>query len=250
MFEVLGTLVLVVAASAYWFGLAALLVVVAASLGAVGVEWLASPDRTKLGSLRDGSALLTGVLLALTLPPSVPLWMAFLGGAVGVGLGKTIWGGLGQNLFNPALVGRAFLQAAFPGALTTWTAHGGSFWDLPGSTLAFPFARSSADLVTTATPLGLAKFESSFTPVGPLLRGAIPGSLGETAGWVLIVVGLYLAVRGVFDWRLAVSTLLTVGVVSEAFHRFAPETYPGGLFMIGSSGTGADCPRASCTPSC
>lgn len=236
MYEVLGSLVPVIAAAAYWFGLAALLVVLAASLGAVLTEWVASPDRRKLGSLADGSALLTGVLLALTLPPSTPLWMAFLGGVIGVGLGKTIWGGLGQNLFNPALVGRAFLQAAFPTTLTTWTAPGGSFWDLPGTTLAFPFARASADLVTTATPLGLAKFERSFTPLGPLLEGSIPGCLGETGGYVLIVVGLYLAVRGVFDWRLAVSTLLTVGIVAEAFHRFSPETYAGGLFMIGSGG--------------
>ena len=236
MWEVLGSLVIVIAASAWWFGLAALLVVAAASIGAVATEWLFATDRRSLGSLRDGSALLTGVLLALTLPPSTPLWMAFLGGIVGVALGKTIWGGLGQNLFNPALVGRSFLQAEFPQALTTWTAHGGSFWDLPGSTLAVPFARASVDAVTTATPLGMAKFDKTFTPFAPLMTGQIPGSLGETAGWVLVAIGVYLAVRGVFDWRLAVSTLATVAVLSEAFHRIAPETYPGAAFMIGSGG--------------
>jgi len=236
MFEVLATLVPVVAAAAYWFGFAAILVVVAATLGAVAMEWGFSPDRRSLGSLRDGSAVLTGVLLALTLPPSTPMWMACLGGAVGVALGKTIWGGLGQNLFNPALVGRAFLQAAFPQALTTWTRQGGSFWDLPGSTLAWPFAKSPVDLVTTATPLGMAKFEKAFTPFGPLMKGAIPGSLGETAGWVLVAVGVYLAARRVFDWRLAVATLATVAAVSETFHRIAPETYGGAAFMLGSGG--------------
>jgi Na+-translocating ferredoxin:NAD+ oxidoreductase subunit D len=76
------------------------------------------------GTLRDGSAAITGLLLGLTLPPGFPLWMALLGGAFGIGFGKAIFGGLGQNVFNPALVGRAFLQAAFPMAITTWPQSG------------------------------------------------------------------------------------------------------------------------------
>ncbi|MFW6023922.1 MAG: RnfABCDGE type electron transport complex subunit D, partial [Myxococcota bacterium] len=121
MYEVLFALLPVVIAAVYFFGLTALLTILSASLGAMITERVTSRDTSGLGTLADGSALITGVLLALTLPPSFPLWMSFLGGVVSIGLGKSIWGGLGQNLFNPALVGRAFLQAAFPTAITTWT---------------------------------------------------------------------------------------------------------------------------------
>lgn len=119
MYEVLITLAPVVLAAIYYFGLGAFAIMVTAILGCAVTEWLFDPSGSKGKSLRDGSALLTGILLALTLPPGFPLWMAFLGGVVAIGMGKVIWGGLGQNVFNPALVGRAFLQAAFPTAITT-----------------------------------------------------------------------------------------------------------------------------------
>ncbi|HEX6203923.1 MAG TPA: RnfABCDGE type electron transport complex subunit D, partial [Thermoanaerobaculia bacterium] len=106
MVDVLVSLVPAMAAAVWFFGISALLVVTAATLGAVGTERLFGGPRG--ASLCDGSAVLTGVLLGLTLPPSFPLWMAFLGGVVAIALGKLAWGGLGHNLFNPALVGRAF----------------------------------------------------------------------------------------------------------------------------------------------
>ena len=108
MWNVAGSLLPILASAAWFFGVSALLVVAAAAFGALLVE------RTlgRSGSLGDGSAVITGMLLGLTLPPGLPLWMAFLGGAFGIGFGKVIWGGLGQNVFNPALLGRAFLQAA------------------------------------------------------------------------------------------------------------------------------------------
>jgi len=234
MYEVLASLVPVVAAAVYFFGIVALLLVAAASAGALAVEWALEPRGRE--TIADGSALLTGVLLALTLPPSIPLWMAFLGGAIAIGLGKTIWGGLGHNLFNPALVGRAFLQAAFPTAMTTWAAPGQGFAALRPATLAWPLMKPAADVVTTATPLGLAKFEGRFTDLGPLLTGATAGSLGETAGLLLIACGLWLALRRVFDWRLPVSTLLSVALFSGALRVFGGPDYPGPLFMIGSGG--------------
>ena len=85
--------------------------------GAVLAEWLFAPRATRGASLKDSTGILTGLLLALTLPSGLPLWMAFLGGFVSIAFGKVIWGGLGHNLFNPALVGRAFLLATFP---ATW----------------------------------------------------------------------------------------------------------------------------------
>jgi len=236
MHEVLFAALAAAACAVYFFGLGALLVLCAACAGAVVVERLTLGEHRGWGSLVDGSGLLTGVLLALTLPPSIPLWMAFLGGAVAIGLGKSIWGGLGQNLFNPALVGRAFLQAAFPTAITTWTAPHGGFTAVPASTLAAPLMHAGVDVTTTATPLGLAKFEHAFTPLGPLLVGDTAGSLGETAGLVLVVLGIWLAARRIFDWRLPVATLAAVAAFSGVFHAFRPESYPSPWFMLFSGG--------------
>jgi electron transport complex protein RnfD len=122
MWSVTGSLVPIVVAAAYFFGVSALLVIAAATAGAVLTERVFGTA----GSLGDGSAAITGVLLGLCLPAGMPMWMAFLGGAFGIGFGKLIFGGLGQNVFNPALLGRAFLQAAFPTAITTWPAAGGT----------------------------------------------------------------------------------------------------------------------------
>lgn len=236
MAEVLLALVPVVAAATWYFGLAAPLVVGSAILGAVAAEAPFRGTREGLGSLADGSALLTGALLGLTLPPSIPLWMAFLGGAVGILLGKTLWGGLGQNLFNPALVGRAFLQAAFPVTLTTWTAPGSDLVRFGSSTLAPPLGHGAVDATTTATPLGLAKFSGEFTAWDALLTGNIAGSLGETSAAVLLLTGIVLAARKVFDWRLPAATLLTVAAASQVLHAIAPDRCGDGLFMVLSGG--------------
>lgn len=236
MMEVFAALVPVVAAAIYYFGLSAILVLLAATAGALLTEWVFMPEKKGLGTLADGSALLTGVLLALTLPPAMPLWMAFLGGVMAIGLGKLIWGGLGQNLFNPALVGRAFLQAAFPTTITTWSAPGGGFFDLAPSTLAAPLFHASADVMTTATPLALSKFDHKVTELGPLLLGSTAGSLGETAGIVLILCGLWLAMRKIFDWRLPLSTLLTVAAFSAVLWLINGESFPNPGFMVCSGG--------------
>jgi electron transport complex protein RnfD len=235
MYEVLGALVPVIVVSVYYFGLSSLLVLIASVAGAVVTERLLRGSNA-VGSLGDGSAVLTGALLAMTLPPALPLWMAALGGAVGVSLGKTVWGGLGQNIFNPALVGRAFLQAAFPVPLTTWVSPTQGFMSLSSSTLAFPGAHAPVDVTTMATPLGLAKFEGTFTAIRPLLFGNTAGSLGETAGLLLVACGLYLALRRVFDWRLVVSTLTSVALASAVMHWVDPDRNPGPLFMIFSGG--------------
>ena len=143
MFEVLAAALLVLLAACWYFGIGALFVVGAATAGAVVTEWVIHRGEP-VSPIRDFSAILTGVLLGLTLPPGFPLWMAFLGGVSGIGLGKLIWGGLGQNLFNPALVGRAFLQAAFPTSISSFTAPvdaGGGWLDVPGSQFASPSCR-------------------------------------------------------------------------------------------------------------
>lgn len=237
MREVLLAALLMLLAACWNFGIGALLVVAAATAGAAGTEWLFTRGQAP-SRLRDYSALTTGVLLGLTLPPAMPLWMAVLGGAVGIGLGKLIWGGLGQNLFNPALVGRAFLQAAFPTAITTWSppVAGGSWLALPPSLFAMPLMRGDLDALSAATPLGLAKFQHQITDLAPLLVGNTAGSLGETSAALLIACGLWLGARRIFDWRLPASTLLAVALFSGALHLARPEAFPPPHFMLLSGG--------------
>jgi electron transport complex protein RnfD len=237
MREVLAVALLVLVAACWNFGVGALLIVAAASVGAVGTEWVFTRSQPA-SPLADQSALLTGVLLGLTLPPGLQLWMAFLGGVVAVGLGKLVWGGLGQNLFNPALVGRAFLQAAFPTALTTWSApiERGGFWSLPPSLLAPPLLRPDVDAVSAATPLGLAKFEHEFADLGSLFLGNTAGSLGETSAVLLVACGVWLGLRRIFDWRLPLGTLLAVALFSGLLYLIRPEAHPPPSFMLLSGG--------------
>ncbi len=224
MLEVLAALGLCLLAAVWNFGIGAILVVATASVGALVTEWAFTRHEPR-SPLRDNSALITGVLLGLTLPPGFPLWMAFVGGVAGIGLGKLVWGGLGQNLFNPALVGRAFLQAAFPTAITTWAVpvSWGEWLSIPPSQFAAPLmSPTTVDLVTGATPLGSAKFDHVATEYSVLFTGQTGGSLGETSALLLLLCGLWLAWRGIFDWRLPIATLLSVVVFSGALHLMNP----------------------------
>lgn len=238
MRDVLLALLPVLAVAMYHFGWLALLVTGSAVAGSVLAEWAFTGQRPRHRALRDGSAVLTGLLLGLILPPGVPLWMAFLGGVVSIGLGKAVWGGLGHNLFNPALVGRAFLQAAFPTAITTWTAQGASFAQVSERSLATPLLQPAppVDAISAATPLGLAKFQQEFTALIPLVTGDVAGSLGETSAGIVILCGLWLAWRRAFDWRIPVSILLAVAIFSGVAWAVDPQAYPSPLFMIGSGG--------------
>ena len=232
MWTVVGSLAPIVAASFYFFGISALLVVVAATLGAVLTEAALGSRST----LFDGSGTITGILLGLTLPPGLPVWIAFLGGCIAIALGKMIFGGLGQNIFNPALLGRAFLQAAFPLPMTTWAAPVGSVWTLAGDTFALPLMQSNAaHIVTSATPLGLMKFEHVETGVAPLILGTTAGSLGETPALLILACGAFLAWKGFLNWRTPASILGTVAVMSLVLDRIDPK-YPGPLFMLFSGG--------------
>lgn len=238
MWQVNYSLVPVVIAATLVFGINALLVIGASVAGAVLPEWYANRRAGGRNTLRDGSAVITGVLLGLTLPPGLPLWMAFLGGAVAIGLGKLLFGGIGYSIFNPALLGRAFLQAAFPVALTTWALPqaGHSLLSSYGATFTPPFLKSSVDAVSEATPLAQAKFEGELSAGVDLFLGGIPGSLGETSALVLILCGLYLAWRRVINWRIPVGILATVGVFAALLHAADPVAYPPAWHHLFSGG--------------
>jgi len=247
MLNVVYALIPIVLLSIYKYGICAIGVIGAATISALLTEFVISRTISKSASgeahssLGDYSALITGILLGLTLPPGFPLWMAFVGGAFGIGFGKLIFGGLGQNIFNPALLGRAFLQAAFPTAITTWpavrsAAEGASWLQLRGDLFAAPMMTGGeVDVVTQATPLGLWKFEGELTDVLNLLVGSTGGSLGETSAVLILLGGGYLAARNYLNWRIPVGIFATVAVFSGILHAIDP-SYPGPLFMLFSGG--------------
>ncbi len=227
---------------AVWsFGTTALTLLAASLAGAMGAEWLGlrrGRSTAAGGSLADGSAVVTGVLFAMTLPPSLPLWMAALGAALGVLVAKVAFGGLGSNLFNPALVGRALLQAAFPAAMTTWMAPFGSdrFSSLPPSTLAWPLMQPTWDGTSGATALSEWKLAGSEVPSSNLLIGFANGSLGETSAVLLALGGVYLLWRRVIGPAIPLVILGTVAVLSASIHAIAPLRCPSPLFMLGAGG--------------
>jgi H+/Na+-translocating ferredoxin:NAD+ oxidoreductase subunit D len=236
MLDVLIALAPATVAALYYFGISAFLVIFATVAGAVLTEMAFISPTQRGKTLLDGSGLLTGLLLGLTLPAGLPMWMAFLGGAVAIGLGKAIWGGLGNNLFNPALVGRAFLMATFPIAMTTWASLSDSFWAANPGNFDLPFTYTEIDAVTSATPLGLMKFEHQLTPLADLFLGNSTGSLGETSALLLIIGGLYLYIRRDLDWRIPFSILLTVLIFSGILYTINAEKFPAPVFSIFSGG--------------
>lgn len=238
MFNVVLALLPVTAFAVWAFGAAALLTLSVAVATCLAVEWAACRLGGRASTLGDGSVAITGLLYGLTLPPGLPLWMVAVGGVVAVGLGKALFGGLGANPFNPALVGRAVLQAAFPVSMTSWVApfEAGRFATLPASTLTPPFTRAVYDGVTSATPLAAFKFDGVLTGATDLAFGAVGGSAGETSAVLILVGGAYLVARNMMSWRIPVAILGTVGALSALLHQVAPDVCASALFMLGSGG--------------
>jgi len=219
----------------YVFGLAALGVVLASIAGAVAAEWAAGRALGRPSSIADGSAVCTGLLLALTLPPLLPWWMATVGAAFAILLAKMIFGGLGFNLFNPALVGRAFMMATFPLAMTTG-------WGAPRSWFAAP-----VDAITTATPLGALKEHglaaalhvAATSPAGPwtsMLLGFRPGSIGEVSVVFVALGAGILVARRILTLTIPLSviagTLLgTAFTGASALHALGGGLWLGAFYM-------------------
>jgi electron transport complex protein RnfD len=241
MRNVVYALLPVAAFAVYSFGLSALLVLLTATASAVLTEHYLNKWSGKETTVTDWSAVISGLLLGLTLPPSFPLWMTFVGGVIAIALGKYIFGGLGYNVFNPALVGRAVLQAAFPVAITTWYPAflPDRFTSLPASILTFPFLEprvNSVDATSGATPLAAFKFEGVTTEASDLALGLISGSTGETCAVLIILGGIYLVARNMMNWRIPVSTLATVFIISGILYLADSQAFPSPVFMLFSGG--------------
>ncbi len=237
MRNVVYALLPVCASAVYVFGLTALVTLVAATLSCLLTEHVLGRMRGDAPTLGDWSVAVTGVLYGLTLPPGLPVWMVRLGGVFGVGVGKFLFGGLGYNAFNPALVGRAFLQAAFPVSMTTWYPPLGvdRFVTLPSSTLTFPFATPDYDITTGATPLAAMKFDGEMTAATDLVMGLTSGSTGETSAILILIGGAYLVARNMMNWRIPISIFATVFLLSGLVHWLDPSS-PDPVFMLFAGG--------------
>jgi len=210
----------------YFFGLPAVKLYLVAGAVAVMVEWLVQRLMGREITALDGSALLTGILLAMNLPPSSPWWLAAVGAVVAIVLGKQIFGGLGQNPFNPALVARVVLLISWPVQMTNWVAPAPLF--------------SGVDAVSTATPLEIMKLQGpaaleklSLLDAFMGLRG---GSLGEVSVLALLLGGAYLLYKRYITWHIPLSFLATVFAISGVFWLVAPDKYANPLWHLCSGG--------------
>ncbi len=199
--------------SVYYFGIRALAVITVSILSAVATEVVVQRLSKKKVTISDGSAFITGLLLAFNLPSGVPLWIPVIGNVVAIAITKQIFGGLGYNIFNPALMGRAFLLASWPRVMTTWYEPSGIMAGL--------------DVKTTATPLAILKeegmgklievFGDKTNLYTELFIGHRAGSLGETSIIALLIGAAYLIYKGYITWHIPASFLGTVAVLTWIF---------------------------------
>ncbi|MDD4924078.1 MAG: RnfABCDGE type electron transport complex subunit D [Dehalococcoidales bacterium] len=219
MYLVILALMFPTAASIYFFGLNAILVILTSVLAAVATEYLIKLVRKKK-FVMDGSAVITGLLLALTLPPTLPLWIAALGSIFAIAIVKEAFGGLGHNIFNPALAGRAFIQLSFPAPMSVWIAPSG-------------FA---PDAVTSASPLSDAfkQIGDNFELYMDLLLGNTSGSLGETSALLLLAGGIFLIILRIIDWRTPLAFIGTMAILSLVLGQDAVYQVLSGGLMIGA----------------
>ena len=234
MRDVVIALLPAVIVSIVFYGWKELLVISVSVLSCVLLESLITRYMLrKPDTICDWSAAVTGVLLALNLPPTTPWWVVLIGAAVAIGVAKMTFGGLGQNVFNPALVGRVFLLISFPTYMTHWEIPQGLF---------------GLDAVTGATPLGVIKeglmqggdvagimAENGYS-YSQMLLANIGGSAGEASAITLLVGFVYLLVRKVIKPWITLSALGTVAVVSLIFSLIDPAQYTGPLFNLLSGG--------------
>jgi electron transport complex protein RnfD len=247
MWTVCATMAPAFFVAVFFFGIPALLVVAVCTGAALLTEW--AGRRFIFGkkdfTLQDGSAAVTGILLAFCLPATIPLWQAAVGSVVAVFIGKLVFGGLGGNIFNPALVGRAVLLAAWPATMSgaafleKTAAAGSEAARLPAAVAQVPHF---VDAMTQATPLAAVK-EGSFTAaacpswydLNSLFIGQCAGSLGETSALAILIGGIWLLFRRIVSWHIPVVYIGTVFVLTAAVKApdaFDQEAVPALLYLL------------------
>ncbi|MCK5809200.1 RnfABCDGE type electron transport complex subunit D [bacterium] len=242
MWGVMLALVPAFISSVYFFGVRALVVTLVAIVAAIATEYLTQKFLMKSEiTAFDGSAAVTGILLAFNLPSSIPMWQVIVGTVFAIGVGKMAFGGLGRNPFNPALVGRAFLLMSFPVDMTTWPK--------PAELLTkmWLWVDVSVDATTGATPLGVVKEglkagESAATVMSQipdyfnLLIGNVGGSLGETSAVAILLGAIFLLYKRMITWHIPVFYIGSLAFLTGIFWLIDPTHYADPLFHILAGG--------------
>ncbi len=256
MGDVIIALVPAMLAAFYFFRIYALIIIPTCVITCVVTEWLCNVIRRKekpFESLSDFSAVITGIILALSLPPAIPFWAAIIGSAVAIAIGKMVFGGLGSNIFNPAMVGRAFMTASFGILMTTWTVPSTINNNLPkvspdtpnAITQATPLAWSkqaikskSAQTLQTeqikATAPGQAGFVN--TQLKNLFLGSTSGCLGETSKLAILLGGLYLLIRKAFNWRIPAAVIASTFIFGSVGYLANHSAYVSPLTQLSTGG--------------
>lgn len=235
MYGVVFALLPALAASVYYFGTGAIIVTLTSVVSCVVVEYLIQKYVLKVKpSVSDGSAVVTGLLLAFNVPSNLPVFIIVIGAIISIGMAKMTFGGLGNNPFNPALVGRVFLLISFPVKMTSWPVPTG-------------FKTGYADAVTGATPLGiLSEGVKNGEPVSALMEkipshlqmfyGHMGGSMGEVAAGALILGGIYMIWKKIITWHIPVTVLLTVAVFTGILWQADPSKFADPVFHLLTGG--------------
>ncbi|HER08457.1 MAG TPA: RnfABCDGE type electron transport complex subunit D [Bacteroides sp.] len=233
MYGVIISLLPAFGVSVFYFGIGMLIVTTVSVLTCILFEYLIQKYilQTKPSHL-DGSAILTGLLLAFCLPANIPFWMVIIGALAAIGIGKMTFGGLGNNIFNPALVGRVFLFISFPVAMTSWPE--------PGQWMQY------TDAATGATPLALMKEGVAMRPAGEILSempsflnlflGNMMGSSGEVAAFALLIGMCYMLYRRIITWHIPVSILGSVFIFTGILWLVNPDQFANPLFHLLTGG--------------
>jgi electron transport complex protein RnfD len=246
MIDVIIGLVPAMAAAGYYFRIYALILISTCCLSAVATEWLCNLIRKKTNSLGDFSAIVTGIILALSLPPSLPIWAAVIGACFAVAIGKMVFGGLGANIFNPAMIGRAFLTASFGMMMTTWTVPATIDKNMPEVSVKNTIA------ITQATPLAWSKQaiktkniediskKINASVANGMLRdlffGRRGGCLGETSALALLLGGLYLLIRRTINPHIPLAVLSSSFVWGAIAYLINSDAYISPLVHLTSGG--------------
>ncbi len=217
MYDVIIALIPALIAAVYVFGIQALIITTIAVITCVVTEGLTQKIMGKDIEIRDGSAVITGVLFAFVVPVTMPYWIVIIGSIVSILLGKVLFGGLGHNIFNPALVGRAFVQASWPVAITTFILDGKT-----GPTM----------LYSMKSDIGGALIESGSNPYISALIGKMGGTIGETSALAILIGGTYLIYKGQINWEVPAVIIGTVAMGSYLFGGDPiMQILSGGLFL-------------------
>ena len=223
MYGVIIALIPALLVSFTYFGLGSVVVCLCSVAACMFFEWAITKYMLKVQpSLTDGSAILTGLLLGMNLPSNFPIWMIILGALFAIGVGKMSFGGLGQNPFNPALVGRCFLLVSFPAAMTSWPVTGqlGAYTD--ATTGATPLSLMKTAIKTGDSSV-LDQLPNSLEMLlGNVSNGMGAGTIGEVCALALIIGLLFMLWRKIITWHIPVSVIATVFVFSGLLHLVSP----------------------------